>query len=119
VNAERSALKLTLLDGRHLFEQKPAAWQEINGRQVSVSVRTDAAGNIYIAGYTASTDLPGPGSHPAQGIDAFVTGFNPSGNQVLYTTWLGGNGLDEALALAVSPNRRPGSPVIQPRMIFQ
>jgi hypothetical protein len=149
VNTESGALELTLPDGRRLVEQKPVAWQDINGRRVNVdvryqwdptahtagfalhgltraypltidptldfstyfggdsdewanSVRTDAAGNVYIAGYTASTDLPGPGSSPAQDIDVFVTCFNSSGSQVLYTTLLGGNGLDEALALAVS-----------------
>ena len=148
VNEESGALELNLPDGRHLVEQKPVAWQDVNGRRVRVdvhyrwdptariagfslsglnssypliidptldfstyfggdsdewanSVRTDAAGNIYIAGYTASTDLPGPGSSTAQGIDVFVSCFNSSGSQVLYSTLLGGNGLDEALALAV------------------
>ena len=66
-------------------------------------VRTDSAGNIYFAGFTASTDLPGQGSRAAVEDDVFVTRMNPAGTQVQYTTLLGGNALDEALALAVTP----------------
>ena len=66
-------------------------------------VRTDAAGNIYFTGFTASTGLPGTGSRAAVEDDVFVTRMNSAGTQVVYTTLMGGNAQDEALALAVTP----------------
>jgi uncharacterized repeat protein (TIGR01451 family) len=69
------------------------------------AVATDPSGNTYIAGYTASVDLPtttGALNRSFIGgtLDAFVAKFSPSGT-LLYTTYLGGTGDEEAYALAV------------------
>jgi hypothetical protein len=61
-------------------------------------VAVDGAGNMYIAGYTASTDFPTvkpiQGNRPAD--DAFVTKLNANGTGVIYSTYLGGSAADRA-----------------------
>jgi hypothetical protein len=70
----------------------------------------DGSGNAYVTGSTASTDFPvTPGAfqttnnYPgaagtysyqvgATGYNAFVTEINPTGNALIYSTYLGGNG---------------------------
>ncbi|HEX5733937.1 MAG TPA: carboxypeptidase regulatory-like domain-containing protein [Blastocatellia bacterium] len=74
------------------------------------SVAVDPDGNIYVAGYTTSTDFPttpgalkrtfgGGDTFPL--YDAFVTKINPSGSGVVYSTYLGGGGSDVAYAIKV------------------
>lgn len=76
---------------------------------VARGIALDAAGNIYIAGNTSSTNLPvrsavQPGFGGTAGLgpmgDAFVAKFSPSG-ALVYLTYLGGSSNDGALALAV------------------
>ena len=59
------------------------------------SVATDAAGNIYLAGYTNSANFPTTAgayqtATPA-GYDAFVRKLGADGSTVVYSTLLGGN----------------------------
>jgi len=70
------------------------------------SVAVDRAGNVYMAGITASTDFPKTsGSVPNRAFpgttDAFVAKLNPSGGSLIYATYLGGSDLDVAMAVAV------------------
>jgi hypothetical protein len=70
------------------------------GRGVAV----DAAGDAFIDGSTQSTDFPT--MSPLQvgldgGSDAFVAEFDPTGASLLYSTYLGGSGADEALGIAL------------------
>ncbi|HVT44173.1 MAG TPA: SBBP repeat-containing protein [Thermoanaerobaculia bacterium] len=69
------------------------------------AIAADAAGAAYVAGKTDSTDFPtttgalrttAPGGH-----DAFVAKVSPSGDALLYSTYLGGAGEDRADAIAV------------------
>ena len=63
----------------------------------------DAAGNVYVAGQTSSTDFPLVGQlyTDSPDSDAFVTKINAAGTAVVYSTYLGGNGADWAEDLAV------------------
>ena len=73
----------------------------------------DGSGNVLVAGHTGSPDFPTTnafqpkisGTHePRSSIyqpDAFVAKLSASGSQLLYSTFLGGSGDDEALGLAV------------------
>ncbi len=75
-----------------------------SGEDAGNAIALDAAGNIYITGSTASTDFPV--FHPAQATtggngDAFVAKISSDGQHVLYATYLGGTGSDEALGIAV------------------
>ncbi len=67
----------------------------------------DAAGNIYFAGVSNSFDYPiTPNAFQTENggsDDAVVTKINAAGNTVLYSTFLGGNLVDAADALAVDP----------------
>lgn len=71
------------------------------------SVAVDTSGYIYVAGQTASFDFPGLPSDQSGfkgGTDAFVTKLARDGKSTVYTTVLGGSGLEKALKIAVSTN---------------
>jgi Beta-propeller repeat len=68
------------------------------------AIAVDSAGNAYVVGDTVSTDFPSAGPLQAANAgngDAFVTKFNATGSALLYSTYLGGSGLDSAAAIAV------------------
>ncbi len=77
------------------------------GDDVGTAIAVDAAGNAYVTGVTGSTTFPGvTGSsmQPAYGggpFDAFVTKINAVGSAILYSTFLGGSGDDEAFGIAI------------------
>ena len=62
----------------------------------ALHVKVNAAGNAYIAGFTASLDYPTTAgayntTPPAGGGDnAFVTELNPTGTALVYSTYVGG-----------------------------
>jgi hypothetical protein len=68
-------------------------------------------GDVYVAGWTLSPDFPRTAggaqascsSCSSYGIDAFVARLNSSLTQILQSTYLGGNGADDAKALAIHP----------------
>jgi hypothetical protein len=66
------------------------------------AVAMDDAGNVYVTGYTDSTDFPtvGGGTAP-RGGDAFVTKLSPDGSQVLFSVYLGGSGADAGRGIGV------------------
>ena len=68
------------------------------------AIAIDTAGNAYIAGTTFSTDFPT--KNPFQATkgaqqDAFVAKINSTGSAWVYSTYLGGNNVDEGYAIAV------------------
>jgi hypothetical protein len=80
-----------------------------SGSDAGQGIAVDASGNAYVTGYTYSTSFPGvtAGSiqpvHGADGgvNDAFVTKINAAGTAIVYSTFLGGGGGDEARGIAV------------------
>ena len=75
-----------------------------DGNDEAAAIATDAAGNVYIAGATDSSDLPaGVAGSKFAGApqDIFVAKLNPTGTEVIYCTYLGGEGNDAARAIAV------------------
>ena len=82
----------------------------IGGSEIdsAIDLALDAAGNAYLAGTTTANDFPL--ASPLQpsfggGSDAFVSKLGPSG-ATLYSTYLGGNTLDEARDIAVDSTGR-------------
>jgi hypothetical protein len=66
------------------------------------SVAADAAGQVYVAGYTDSAAFPsGSLRIRGSGTDAFVMKIDPVGNRILWATYLGGAAYDAANALRV------------------
>ena len=68
------------------------------------SIAIDASNNVYIAGTTSSSNFPtqGPAFPNSAGLsDIFVTKINSAGSNVLYSTYVGGAGLDRADGIAL------------------
>jgi len=65
----------------------------------------DASGNAYVTGGTNSDDFPTtPGAFQtvyAGGGDAFVTKLNSTGSALVYSTYLGGSGAEDSIAIAL------------------
>jgi Big-like domain-containing protein/beta-propeller repeat-containing protein len=65
---------------------------------VALAVAVDRAGSAYVTGRTFSTNLPvknafqptNPGTIQGQSGVAFVTKFSPAGNELVYSSYLGG-----------------------------
>ncbi|MGH8594524.1 MAG: SBBP repeat-containing protein, partial [Gammaproteobacteria bacterium] len=62
------------------------------------------SGQAYVAGFTDSTDFPI--QNPLQSafggsLDAFVVKLNRTGSKLVYSTYLGGTGDDDAIGIAV------------------
>ncbi len=68
-------------------------------------IGVDANGNAYVTGDTSSSNFPvtsGAWDTTSNGgSDAFVAKVNTSGSTVLYSTYLGGRGMDEAYGIAI------------------
>jgi uncharacterized repeat protein (TIGR01451 family) len=75
-----------------------------SGDDSGSSVTRDGSGNIYVAGSTTSTNFPsvGPAYANNKGLtDMFVTKIDPNGTSVLYSTYIGGSGIDRASGITV------------------
>lgn len=71
------------------------------------AIAIDPAGSAYVTGLTRATNFPQ--LQPIQSLsggggDAFVTKFTPAGNNLVYSTYLGGDFLDVGRSIAVDPN---------------
>lgn len=73
-----------------------------SGIDAGVGIAIDTAGDIYVAGQTASSQtglVKFPLANPTQGSlngtnDAFVSEFNPAGSALIFSTYLGGSGTE-------------------------
>ena len=67
------------------------------------AVAVDGSGNSYVTGttyYNFPTKNPAEGNQPSE--DAFVTKFSSTGGSLIYSTYLGGNGvIDQGTAIGV------------------
>ncbi|HET9407908.1 MAG TPA: SBBP repeat-containing protein [Candidatus Sulfotelmatobacter sp.] len=75
-----------------------------NGSDSASAIAVDSAGNAYVAGTTDSSDFPLKNALQPSSTgfpDAFVTKLNPTGDGLVYSTYLGGSGGDGADAIAV------------------
>jgi hypothetical protein len=75
------------------------------GAEEGFGIAVDASGNAYTTGETVSTDFPTtPGVFDTtkdSGADVFVTKLNPGGSAPVYSTFVGGNGSDAGIAIAL------------------
>jgi hypothetical protein len=85
-----------------------------NGDSFGNAIAVDGTGHAYVAGGTTSSDFPttagsfqrryaGDSGDGYQGVvgDAFVTKLNASGTGVIYSTYIGGSGGDDAYGVAL------------------
>ncbi|MFN2578127.1 MAG: CHRD domain-containing protein [Pyrinomonadaceae bacterium] len=71
------------------------------------SIAIDGSGNVYVAGTTASTNFPTRGAAFPNNkalSDIFVTKLDAAGANIIYSTYIGGSGLDRADGIAVDAN---------------
>lgn len=80
-----------------------------DGTDQGIGLAVDQTGQVAIVGLTESTNLPL--AHPTQtaaagGQDAFVARFSPDGRSLVFSTYMGGSGLDYASGAALDPSGR-------------
>jgi len=80
-----------------------------SGDDMATAMDLDSSGNVYVTGYTNSTDLPnvanGAQTTKAGGSntnDAFVVKFNPELTTILQATYLGGSGNDRGNGMIIN-----------------
>lgn len=98
-------------DGKHLVYSTYLGGMDeenIHSPYVYSDIAIDKSGNAYLTGLTKSADFPvfpNPGAyqivHGGGTADVYVAKLNPSGNTLLYSTFLGGAGFDGGHAIAV------------------
>ncbi|MBD2518710.1 SBBP repeat-containing protein [Nostoc sp. FACHB-973] len=109
-NAFQSALKgsldgfITKLNssGNHLAY---STYLGGSGSEGSYGIVVDTLGNTYVTGATTSSDFPRKNAFQttnAGGIDVFVTKLNPNCDALIYSTFLGGNGDEVAIDIAIN-----------------
>ena len=74
------------------------------GEDMGLGIFVDGAGNAYLAGSTGSLDFPllNPvqATYGGGNVDAFVLELNPTGDALLYSTYLGGSHDDCSVGVA-------------------
>ena len=76
------------------------------GADQGFAIAVDSSGAAYVTGRTGGGTFPTPlgafdTSHNGGGDDAFVTKLNAAGSALVYSTYLGGSGLDQGHGIAV------------------
>ncbi len=76
-----------------------------NGFDTGYAIAVDASGNAYVAGATTSSNFPTtPGAFQTEfggAGDAFFSKLNADGSALLYSSYFGGNDIDQSSAIAV------------------
>jgi hypothetical protein len=75
-----------------------------SGDDNGIGIAVDRVGSVFVTGWSEATDFPtfSPINGSLNGArDVFVSKMNPAGNGILYSTYLGGSGLDFAYGIAV------------------
>ncbi len=101
-------LSMSSLNAGPVSAAPSLVWSTFDGgtsTDYGAAVATDAAGNFYVVGTTMSADYPTTAGafQRVKGYDrdACVTKLKADGTTVLWSTFLGGNGVDNGLAVAV------------------
>jgi hypothetical protein len=75
------------------------------GAENAIGVGLDASGAIYVTGVTSSIDLPvknaAQSTYGGGGQDGFLFKLTPDGDDLVYSTYLGGTGFDQSRTIAV------------------
>ncbi len=75
-----------------------------NLTDASQALAVDSLGNVYVTGFTSSLNFPTKNAlQPALagGQDIFITKLGPDGASLVFSTYLGGTGLDTIAAIAL------------------
>ncbi|WP_428312723.1 Calx-beta domain-containing protein [Hydrocarboniphaga sp.] len=74
------------------------------GSSTPFGIAVNRSGEAYVIGSTLSTDFPmaSPSSVEAPGQQAFVAKFSSDGSRLIYSTYIGGSGLEQGTAIALN-----------------
>ena len=75
-----------------------------SGDDYGQAIAVDTSGNVYVAGYTLSTDFNTKNAYQSSNngySDAFVFKLSNNGSKIYYSTYLGGSSDDHAQGIAV------------------
>ncbi|HVR09765.1 MAG TPA: SBBP repeat-containing protein, partial [Thermoanaerobaculia bacterium] len=77
-----------------------------DAESLGYAIAVDRAGSAYVTGITSAANFPGTSTSAIQpalagGEDAFVTKLDAAGSAIVYSTYLGGSGLDQGWGIAV------------------
>jgi hypothetical protein len=106
--APREKAELTFAIGEYdrsepLFIDPTLTWNTFlggSGTDQSYGLALDGIGNVYVAGYSTSTWGSPVAAYGGGGVDAFAAKLDSNGNLV-WNTFLGGTGNDEAFKVAL------------------
>jgi Bacterial Ig-like domain (group 3)/Beta-propeller repeat len=75
-----------------------------SGSDGGAGIAVDSAGHAYVTGRAGSADFPTKNPLQAYGgdVDAFVAKINATGSALVYSTYLGGSGVDDYLVGAIA-----------------
>jgi Abnormal spindle-like microcephaly-assoc'd, ASPM-SPD-2-Hydin/Beta-propeller repeat len=74
------------------------------GTDGAFGVAIDSVGNVYVTGFTTSTNFPTKNPYQkslAGGVDTFVSKLNHAGTALVYSTYIGGTGIEYPFGIAV------------------
>ena len=73
-------------------------------REVAFDVCLDSIDCAYVTGYSGSSNFPifNPYDGSISGCDVFITRFSVPGNNIMFSTFLGGSGFEEGHRIAVN-----------------
>ena len=90
-------------DGKLLFSTLHGG----NDLEVGLGISLDSVGNILVAGFTSSTNMPVTANPPQKAAggdhDGFVLNFAPDGSQRLLASYFGGTGRETISKIAAGP----------------
>jgi hypothetical protein len=101
--------------GGTLFEVEALPFGFIPWKEPEAIAVDPNSGNVYIASTTESTGLATPGvvgPNLKGSWDVFVAEFSPDCSKLIFCTYIGGSGVDEAYGIGLEPGKAGGAPSI-------